>query len=331
MVPSTEVYSIDESFLDLRGIDESELDALGHRISYVVQRNTGIPISVGISPTKTLAKIASKLCKQYPKLRGSCLMRRPEDIEKVLRKFPIEDVWGVGRRFSVMLHSQGIRTAYQFTQLPLERVQRMMHVGGVKTWRELRGEPCVDFEEQSRDKQQITISRSFSKEITDVADLQQQIALFTSMAAEKLRKQKSVCDTLIVFMITNRHREDKPQQFANRLIPLHSSTDSTLELVEIATRAVCEIAHPPFEYKKAGVILSDLHPSNAVQASLFDETDHEKHSRLMTVLDDINRKQGSRSVVVATAGFEGVRMNRQHLSRNFTTQWDDIIEINCPS
>lgn len=331
MVPSTEVYSIDESFLDLRGVDESRLDALGHHISYVVQRNTGIPISVGISPTKTLAKIASKLCKQYPKLRGSCLMRRPEDIEKVLRKFPIEDVWGIGRRFSTMLKTQGIQTAYQFTQLPVERVQRLMHVGGVKTWRELRGEPCVDFEEHSREKQQITVSRSFSKEITDVADLQQQIALFTSMAAEKLRKQQSVCDTLIVFLLTNRHREDKPQQFANRLVPLHSSTDSTLELVDIATRTVVEIARPGFEYKKAGVILSDLHPGNAVQAALFDETDHEKHRRLMAALDDINRKQGAHSVVVATAGFDGIKMNRQHLSRNFTTQWDDIIEINCPT
>lgn len=329
LVPATEVYSIDESFLDLRGVEDSKLDELGHRISYIVQRNTGIPISVGISPTKTLAKIASKLCKQYPKLRGSCYMHRPQDIETVLRKFPIEDVWGIGRRFSVMLQSQGVRTAWDFAQWPVDRVQRLMHVGGVKTWRELHGEPCVEFEEVGKDKQQITVSRSFSKELTEVQDVQQQIALFTSMAAEKMRKQQSVCGAIMVFLMTNRHREDKPQQFANRLITLPMGTDSTIELVDVATKVAGELFQKPFQYKKAGVILSDITPKSAVQTVLFDEVDHDKHNRLMSALDAINKKQGARSVVVAAAGFDGIKMNRQHLSHNYTSEWDDIISINC--
>ena len=327
LVPSTEVYSVDESFLDLRGMDEDRLDALGHRISYVVQRNTGIPISVGISPTKTLAKIASKLCKQYPKLQGSCFMHRPQDIEKVLKKFPIEDVWGIGRRFSVMLQSRGVKTAYDFTQMPVERVQMLMHIGGVKTWRELHGEPCIEFEEQARDKQQITVSRSFSKELTKVEDLQQQVAVFTSMAAEKLRKQHCVCNAILVFMITNRHRQDKPQHFANRLVTLPTATDSTLELVNVATRTVRELIRKPYEYKKAGVVLSNIQPDDAVQMVLFDDFDHDKHNRLMSALDEINKKQGPRSVVVASAGFDGIRMNREHLSPNYTTDWNDILTI----
>lgn len=327
LVPATEVYSIDESFLDLRGIEESELDALGHHISYVVQRNTDVPISVGIAPTKTLAKIASKLCKQYPKLHGSCFMYRPEDIEKVLRKFPVEDVWGIGRRFSKMLQSRGIHTAQDFANMPMSLVQSLMHVGGVKTWRELHGEPCVEFEEQAKDKQQITVSRSFAKELTEVDDLQQQVALFTSMAAEKLRKQESVCNAVMVFMLTNRHREDKPQQFANRLIPLPVGTDSTLELVNVATRAVAELARFGYAYKKAGVILSDILPKNAFQTALFDDVDHQKQSKLMSALDAINKKQGPRSVVVASAGFDGVKMNRNHLSPNYTTEWEDILVV----
>lgn len=327
LVPATEVYSIDESFLDLRGIEHDQLDDLGHHISYVVQRNTGIPISVGIAPTKTLAKIASKLCKQYPNLKGSCYMHRPEDIEKVLKKFPIEDVWGIGRRFSAMLKSRNILTAYDFTQMPVSLVQSLMHVGGVKTWRELRGEPCVEFEEMSKDKQQITVSRSFSKELTDVHDIQQQVALFTSMAAEKLRKQGSVCHEVMVFLLTNRHRDDKPQQFANRLIRLPVASDSTLELVNVASNAAGELVQEPYEYKKAGVILSDIVPKNAMQTALFDEVDHQKQDRLMRALDAINKKQGARSVVVASAGFQGVKMNRQHLSPNYTTEWGEIIEV----
>lgn len=327
LVPATEVYSIDESFLDLRGIPEEQLDELGHRISYVVQRNTGIPISVGISPTKTLAKIASKLCKQYPKLHGSCYMHRPQDIAKVLKKFPIEDVWGIGRRFSVMLKSRNILTAQDFANLSVDSVQSLMHIGGVKTWRELHGEPCIEFEELRKDKQQITVSRSFSKELSEVADVEQQVALFASMAAEKLRKQESLCNAVIVFVCTNRHRQDKPQQFANRLIQLPTATDSSLELVDTVTKVVRELVQSPYSYKKAGVILSDIQPNNSLQINLFDDVDHQKHTRLMSTLDEINRKQGAHSVIVASAGFDGVKMNRQHLSPNYTSNWDEIIKI----
>lgn len=327
LVPATEVYSVDESFLDLRGIPEEKLDELGHRISYIVQRNTGIPISVGISPTKTLAKIASKLCKQYPKLKGSCFMHRPQDIQKVLSKFPIEDVWGIGRRFSTMLKSRNILTASDFTKQSVDWVQSLMHIGGVKTWRELNGTPCIEFEEYRKDKQQITVSRSFGKELSDIESVEQQIALFTSMAAEKLRKQNSLCNTLIVFMCTNRHRKDHPQRFANQLIPLKVATDSTLELVNVATKTVREIFRKPYLYKKAGVILSDIQSNECMQTVLFDDVDHDKHARLMNALDKINQKQGHHSVVVASAGFEGIRMNRQHLSPNYTSEWDEIIQI----
>lgn len=331
LCPETEVYSIDESFLNLRGIKDNELDSFGHYVSRTVQKNTGIPISVGISHTKTLAKIASKLCKQYPKLNGSCYMHRQQDIEKVLKKFPIEDVWGIGRRFTSMLKSYNINTAYDFTKLSKDFVNNKMHIGGLKTWYELHGKPCIEFEAHIPDKQQITVSRSFSKELSNVEDIKQQIALFTSMAAEKLRKQDSVCHAMYVFLLTNRFRQDQTQHYDNRLITLPASTDSTVELVDVAVRCASQLFRNGVAYKKAGISLAQITNKDNFQTVLFDDVDREKHSKLMQVLDQINDKQGNRTVVVATAGFDGVKMNRNHLSQNYTTDWNDIIEINCKS
>lgn len=328
LCPATEVYSIDESFLNLQGIKEEELDTFGHLVSAKVLKNTGIPISVGISQTKTLAKIASKLCKQYPKLRGSCYMHRPQDIEKVLKKFPIEDVWGIGRRFSVMLKSRNILTAYDFAQQPLDFVRNKMHLGGMKTWYELHGRPCIEFEAHIPDKQQIMVSRSFSKEINTVEEITQQISLFTSMAAEKLRKQGSVCHAIQVFLLTNRFRHEQEQHYDNQLITLQAPSDSTVELVDIAVKTTAAIFRSGTYYKKAGVILTQFTPKESVQTVLFDEVDREKHDKLMHAMDKINEKQGQRTVVVATAGFDGVKMNRNHLSPNYTTNWNDILVIN---
>ncbi len=328
LCPATEVYSIDESFLNLQGIKEEELDTFGHLVSAKVLKNTGIPISVGISHTKTLAKIASKLCKQYPKLRGSCYMHRPQDIEKVLKKFPIEDVWGIGRRFSVMLKSRNILTAYDFAQQPLDFVRNKMHLGGMKTWYELHGRPCIEFEAHIPDKQQIMVSRSFSKEINTVEEITQQISLFTSMAAEKLRKQESVCHAIQVFLLTNRFRHEQEQHYDNQLITLQAPSDSTVELVDIAVKTTAAIFRSGTYYKKAGVILTQFTPKESVQTVLFDEVDREKHDKLMHAMDKINEKQGQRTVVVATAGFDGVKMNRNHLSPNYTTNWNDILVIN---
>ncbi|MBQ5603834.1 MAG: Y-family DNA polymerase, partial [Bacteroidales bacterium] len=166
--PAVEVYSIDEAFLDLRGINNIDFDKYAKEISAQCWKMTSIPVSVGIAPTKTLAKIASKLCKQYPKLRGGCYMHRPQDIEKVLRKFPIEDVWGIGRRSSAKLQARYIKTAYDFTQLPEAAIQKMMGITGVRTWKELQGIPCIEFEDGFEAKQSICVSRSFSSEIYDL-------------------------------------------------------------------------------------------------------------------------------------------------------------------
>ena len=166
LVPGIEVYSIDEAFFDLQGMAEP-LDALGRDIGRTIRRNTGIPVSIGIAPTKTLAKIASKLAKQYPRLEGCCYMHRTEDIDKVLQRFPLRDVWGIGRRYGRMFDRMGLATARQFVDLPREWVRARMGIAGLRTWSELQGVECISFEQMPQRKQQITVSRSFPCLILD--------------------------------------------------------------------------------------------------------------------------------------------------------------------
>lgn len=314
----TIVYSIDEAFLDFRGFDPGKLDALGHTISRTVRHSTGLPVSIGIAPTKTLAKIASKLCKKYPKLNGCCLVHKAEDIEKVLKKFPVGDVWGIGPRYEKMLNAAGVNTAYDFTQMSPQWVRKKMSVVGLRTWKELRGEPCIEIDEIAPDKQQICTSRSFPSEVSDFDTLHTAVASFTATCAEKLRKQKSVCGELYVFIYTDWHKEQS-QSFERRIVKLVMPTDSTLELTAMAAAALRQIYRSGFGYKKAGVILGDISPRTGIQVSLFDPIDRGKHSRLMSVMDDLNRKQGRGTVGVAAGRHKLLETVHEHLSRQFTT------------
>ncbi len=326
-VPATEVYSIDEAFLDFSGMNPAQLDALGHEISRTVQRHTGIPISLGIAPTKTLAKIASKLCKQYPKLNGCCYLHRPEDVEKVLRRFPVADVWGVGRRWAQLLDRHGIRTAWDFTQLPPEWIRKRMSVVGLRMWKELRGEPCIGFEQHPADKKQIATTRTFDRDTDDFEELHRRIAQYVAASAAKLRRQRSVCGEVRVFLLTNRFREDLPQHYENRLRKLSVPTDSTLLLTSCAAALLREAFRPGIAYKRAGVILSEISSKNGVQTDLFDANDRDRHDRLMKAVDALNERFGRHHLVTAAEGFEPFKMNRNHLSPRYTTDWAQIIKV----
>ena len=323
--PAIERYSIDEAFLDLRGMESADFDALAKEISRRCLRNTGIPVSVGIAPTKTLAKIASKLCKRYPKLRGGCYMYRAEDVEKVLRKFPVEDVWGIGRRFSKRLVELGITTAYDFTTLSPEWVRAQMSIAGVRTWRELRGEACIEFEQGFQAKQSICTSRSFATEIYDFDALAEQVAKFASMTAAKLRRQHSACNQMTVFAWTNRFKEEWTSNRGNSCVTVfETATDSTLEMVKASHAALAEIFARGCGYKKAGAIATSIIPKDGVQANLFGDTDTQRHDRLMRAMDAINGRLGHDSVIVASQGFGDVRNQHQHRSPRYTTEWSDL-------
>ena len=323
--PGIEVYSIDEAFLDLRGMKNIDFDAYAKRISAQCWKMTSIPVSVGIAPTKTLAKIASKLCKQYPKLRGGCYMHRPQDIEKVLRKFPIEDVWGIGRRTAPKLKARGVNTAYEFTQMPEGVVRMMLGIGGVRTWKELRGIPCLEFEDGFEAKQSICVSRSFSSEIYEVKELQEQIANFASAMASKLRKQQSVTSEMVIFAYTNRFREDVPQIHANTLVPFITPTAEERIIIAQAVSAAKTLFKQGFGYKKAGVIATKIVSEKHVMHSLFEDREAvEREHKITSALDAINATFGKGTIKLAVQGSGEIKSSSENQSPHYTTRWSDI-------
>ena len=323
--PAIEVYSIDEAFLDLRGMENIDFDAYAKKIAAECWRHTSIPVSVGIAPSKTLAKIASKLCKQYPKLRSGCYMHRPEDIEKVLRKFPIEDVWGIGRRTAAKLHSMGVRTAWDYTRLPDYAVRRMFALPGLRTWRELKGEPCIEFEDGFEAKQSICVSRSFSEEITDAAELCEQIANFASTMAEKLRRQKSVVSEMTVFAYTNRFKDNAPQTYGNSLVHFEHPSSDQRTIVSRAVAAAKELYRCGYGYKKAGVVATRLMQESDLVHSLFEDTSaSEREQKLTSALDAINGAYGKGTVKLAVQGSGHIKSSNERQSPHYTTLWSDI-------
>lgn len=325
--PSIEVYSIDEAFLDLRGIDNVDFDAYAKEISAKCWKMTSIPVSVGISPTKTLAKIASKLCKQYPRLKGGCYMHRPQDIEKVLRKYPIEDVWGIGRRTAPKLKDRGIMTAYDFTQMSESTVRHMLGITGLKTWNELRGVPCIEFEDNFETKQSICVSRSFSSEIYALSELQEQIANFASSLAEKLRKQNTAASEIAVFAYTNRFKDNAPQMNSNTLVSFITPTADQRTIVAHCVRAA-ELLKEGYGYKKAGVVATKIIRCEEVMHSLFEDTQAiEKEKKLTSALDAINGALGKGTIKLAVQGSGNIKTANSNQSPHYTTLWSDIPKV----
>ena len=326
--PSIEVYSIDEAFLDLRGMQNIDFDQYAKTISKTCYKMTSIPVSVGIAPTKTLAKIASKLCKQYPRLQGGCYMHRPEDIEKVLRKYPIEDVWGIGRKTVYKLKLMGINTAYDYTTLSESRVRSLFNITGLRTWKELQGIPCIEFEDGFEAKQSICVSRSFSSEIYDVKELQEQIANFSASMTEKLRKQCSVVSEIVVFAYTNRFKENEPQTHGSTLISFVTPTSDVRAIVSKAVGATKALFKEGYGYKKAGVIASKIVSDKCIMHSLFEDAEStEREHKITSVLDTINKTFGKGTIKLAVQGSGHIKSSSDNQSPHYTTLWTDIPKV----
>ena len=326
--PSTEVYSIDESFLDLTGLPVEDYDAYAKEISRTCWRMTALPVSVGIAPSKTLAKIASKLCKQYPKLRGGCFLYRPEDREKVLRKFPVGDVWGIGRRSLGKLESMGVRTAWDYAMLPESTVRMLFHLPGYRTWKELKGEPCISFEDMVEPRRSICVSRSFAKELTDLSLLSEQVANFAGSAVGKLRSQGSLVLEMVVFAYTNRFKTEAPQAFSSHLAVLPDPTDDYRTVLSAAIGATRELFRPGYGYKKAGVVLTKLAAKGDCTGSLFaDAVSRERDGRLSSVIDTLSATYGRGIVRFGTQGDGRIFSSREHKSPHYTTPWSDLPKV----
>lgn len=326
--PAIEVYSIDEAFIDFREVPDNEISAIGHSLIKKIRKGVGIPVSIGVSKTKTLAKVATKLSKQYPSTKGFCLMSKESDISRVLKKFPVEDVWGIGRSHSKMLASYGVSTAYEFILKDEKWIRAKMGITGLRTWRELQGENCISLEDGTPDKKQICTSRSFASDLSDFEDLYKAIATFASSSAEKLRKQKGVCREIIIFILTNPFKEFELTHNQSALITLSEYTDNSLVIISNACSGLRAIFREGYQYKKCGVILSSIIRKTDLTPTLFASIDEiSKSNSLMSVMDEINSKYGNKSIVTAAAGIEKIKANQNLLSKRYTTSWDDIIEV----
>ncbi len=327
--PNIEIYSIDESFLDLSGLDKFEkLENYGMRIKKKVFRDVGIPVGVGMAKTKTLAKIANHLAKKIPRLNGVCVLRNQKQLDYALKFTAIEDVWGIGRRYSAKLRIKGINTAYDFINLPESWVLKEMTVVGLKTYRELKGEGCLSLEEVRPPKKAIATTRSFGRKVSDIRNLETSVAAHATRCAEKLRRQKSIAAYVSVFILTDRFNEEDPQYYNNFTIALPVPSNSQLEIVKYALKALKKIYLSGYKYKKAGVIVSGIIPETDFQQDLFYDFDVDLHNRLMKRIDAINRRYGKDTVRLGVTAMEKKwKLRREMLSKRFTTNWDEILTL----
>lgn len=333
--PEQEIYSIDESFLDLTGIPGTGRE-LGTAIRDRVKQWVGIPTCVGIGPTKTLAKLANHLAKKVSRLQGVCDLSNIDHQARLraMRHVSVDDVWGVGRRLAPRLKAMGIHTAADLAQAEPARIQDKFSVVLARTVSELAGQACIPWEDSPPDKQQIMCSRSFGAPVTQQSDLQQALAVFVTRVAEKLRAQDSTTGAVQVFIRTSPFR-DTPQHSGSTVIRLER-TNSTTALISVVAQGLRRIYRPDFHYAKAGVCLLDIEAQadTATQLSLFDcatETSRDAaREGLMSVLDNLNRRYGKATVLAATALADKEApwlMRQERMTPAYTTNWDDIVEI----
>ena len=325
LAPELEVYSIDEAFINLDGIQDIQL--LGTKIVNKVTCGTGIPVSLGIAPTKTLAKVANKFAKKYPAYNRLCIIDTEEKRIKALKLTDITDVWGIGRRQATKLEKQRVKTAYDFTQLPGSWIRKNMTVVGERTWKELRGISCIDMESAPPAKKQICTSRSFGKMLTDIDTMAEAIATHASTCAKKLRQQKSYAMSLMVFIHTNNFREDLPQYWKNTVIHLPVPTNDTLEIVHYALAGLKTIFIQGYQYKKAGVIITEI--TEGAQMGLFDKINRTKREQLMQTIDQINGKHSQLVKLAIQGSGRDWKLKQEQLSQRYTTDINEILTINC--
>lgn len=329
-VPKIEIYSIDEAYLCVDGIDKKKLEVLCPELVRRIRKWVGIPVSIGIASTKTLAKVANHFAKKYPGYKGVCRIVTEEQRVKALKLTPIGDVWGIGRRVAPRLLAMGLTTAFDYVSMPQDWVYKNLGLGGLRVWNELNGKESVE-EERDEARQSICTSRSFAETITDIQELSARVSDFAAKCAEKLRHDGTAAYCINTFLYTNRFREDKPQDFPDATIRLDMPASSTQEVVSAALKALNLIWKPGFEYKKAGVVVFDIVNRDERQLTLFetDSAKKEKQDVLSQVMDNVNVSSGQNVLRVATQrpGHYADGIRREHASRLFSTDWDSIIEI----
>ena len=333
-------YSIDECFVYLDGMERVNLQQWGEHLHHRIRRSVGLPVSIGLAPNKTLAKIASKLAKKFEVYRHCCIIDNDDNRIAALKWLPVEDVWGIGRRYAAKLQALGCRTAYDFARHHRDWVRLTFNnINIVRTWQELNGEDVVPNEELTK-KKSICTSRSFSGMIADKDQLRTHISNYASRCAEKLRRQDTVASVVGIFVSTNPFREDLLQYWKYQELRLITPTNSTIPIVQAATELLDRLFIQGLQYKRAGVIVNGISPSSPLQQDLFDVDAGQirKLKKLDAAVDLINKRYGSETVVIGAQQYtkphgEGKAdvfadaIKHDHKSKNPTTRWSDIIEL----
>ena len=325
--PTVEVYSIDEAFLDLTGISTDALTPYGQTLRTTVHQWTGIPVSIGIAPTKTLAKLANRLAKRSP--QGVVALTITSEIDATLACTRVEDIWGIGPGYTKRLKAQDIRTALQLRNVHDRWVRQLLGVVGLRIVWELRGTSCLPLELCPPPKQSLMVSRSFGRPITVLSEMREAVATYMTRAAEKLRRAQRAAGVLTVFLMTNRFT-DEPHYANSVTIPLPVATQDTAELIRYALRGIEQLFREGYRYQKAGVIVTSLVPAHQVQTHLFDQHDRKRSQRLMAALDAINTQWGAGTVRYAAVGLRPQWIMRcGHHSPRYTTRWEELVVVRC--
>ncbi|MGO2511352.1 translesion error-prone DNA polymerase V subunit UmuC [Marinomonas polaris] len=327
--PRLEVYSIDEAFMDLTGVDHvTDLLAFGKRVKAKVDKWTGITVGVGIAPTKTLAKLANHAAKKYPATGSVVDLMDPDRQKRLLALLDVSDVWGVGRRTTAKLKARGINTALDLANADPKSIRSEFSVVLERTIRELNGVSCLDLELVRPTKQQIICSRSFGHKITDKRELREAIAKYTTRAAEKLRGEKRFCRVVSVFIRTSPFIPNEPQYSKTLSAELPNPTDDTRDLLEVADVLFNRLWREGFRYMKAGVMLADFYEHGNFQQDLLRADNTKINSKaLMNVVDQINHS-GLGNVFFASQGVSPQwAMKREHLSPAYTTNWEELPKV----
>ena len=321
-----EIYSIDEAFLGLNGFENYELNTYCGYIRRIINQWVGIPVSIGVSSTKTLSKIANNLAKKNKEYDGVCILKSWLDINEALKLTPIGDVWGIGRRLSIFLKKYNVNTAYDFTQLDKGWVRKNMGVIGEKIFLELYGVSCIELDLIPSDKKSCCVSRSFSRSIEKIHDLEESVSSYGARVSEKIREEGLVAESMSVFVLTN-YFNRKEKQYSNSIkLQLPYPTNNSIKIVKRALEGIRKIYREGYRYKKAGVILYGL--TRASQTKGLLDYDRESSDSIMNTVDRINERYGNSTIRLASEGIGKVwRMKRENVSPCYTTRFRDLVQV----
>ncbi|MCF6347216.1 MAG: Y-family DNA polymerase [Flavobacteriaceae bacterium] len=325
--PDVEIYSIDEAFLQFKGFENYDFTLYGNEIRQRILKWTGIPTCVGIAPTKALSKVANKIARKFPKqTNGVFVIDSDEKRIKALKWIKIEDVWGIGRDLQKRLKIKNIKTAYDFIQLSDEWIRKNFSITEWKLKKELEGISILSLD-ILKTRRAIATTRSFETTFSDIDNIKERVSTFATSCAEKLRKQGSSCHIVFVLLSSDRHKKDMPQHRTNKSVILPYPTDSSLVISTAAVNAVSSIFRNGIKYKRAGVIVTGLVPTNNHQLDLFNN-ENPKHKPLMSVLDNLNTKFGDYKIKLASQDLKRTwKMRQEHLSPRYTTDINEILNI----